>query len=104
MKSPYRPASTPRAIQHYSSPVLQSASLYTNKPCPITTPILQPLCSPVATDSHLVELYSDLGMAGEIPDDAVHSVCDPELPDAGVVWDGVVEKSGEWLDQARGAM
>jgi len=43
-------------------------------------------------------------MAGEISDDIMHSVCDPELPDAGEVWDGVVEKSGEWLDQARGAM
>ena len=27
-----------------------------------------------------------------------HSVCDPELPDAGEVWDGVVEKSGEWWE------
>ena len=32
------------------------------------------------------------------------SVCDPELPDAGEIWGGVAEKSGEWLDQARGAM
>jgi hypothetical protein len=31
-------------------------------------------------------------------------VCDPELPDAGDVWGGVVEKSGVWLDQAREAM
>ena len=52
----------------------------------------------------LDQLYEDLGMAGEVPDDAMHSVCDPELPDAGEVWGGVVEKSGEWLDQARGAM
>lgn len=28
-------------------------------------------------------LYADLGMAGEVPDDALHSVCDPKLPDAG---------------------
>ena len=84
--------------------MLQSASLYTNKPCPITIPILQPLCSPVATDSHLVELYSELGMPDETPDDAMHSVCDPQLPDAGEVWGGVVEKSGEWMDQARAAM
>jgi hypothetical protein len=51
----------------------------------------------------LDELYTEMGMAGEVPDDAVHSVCDPELPDAGEVWDGVVERSGGWLDQARGA-
>lgn len=52
----------------------------------------------------LDQLYSDLGMADETPDDAMHSVCDPELPEAGEVWNGVVEKSGEWLDQARAAM
>ena len=46
----------------------------------------------------LNQLYLDLGMAEEVPDDAVHSVCDPELPDAGDVWGGVVDKSGEWLD------
>ena len=49
----------------------------------------------------LEELYSELGMAGETPDDVMHSVCNPELPKAGEVWAGVVEKSGEWLDQAR---
>ena len=52
----------------------------------------------------LDQLYSDLGIDSETPDDAMHSVCDPQLPDAGKVWDGVVEKSGEWLDQVRGAM
>jgi hypothetical protein len=40
----------------------------------------------------LNQLYLDLGMAEEVPDDAVHSVCDPELPDARQVWGGVVEK------------
>ena len=55
------------------------------------------------TVKDLDQLYSDLGMADETPDDAMHSVCDPQLPDAGEVWDGVVEKSGEWLEQARGA-
>jgi hypothetical protein len=33
-----------------------------------------------------------------------HGVCLPELPDDGKIWGGVVEKSGEWLDQARAAM
>ena len=56
------------------------------------------------TITDLDQLYSDLGMAGEVPDDAVHSVCDPELADAGEVWDGVVEKSGQWLELAREAM
>ena len=26
----------------------------------------------------------------------MHSVCDPELPDAGEVWDGVVEDVDQW--------
>jgi hypothetical protein len=56
------------------------------------------------TITELDQLYEDQGMAGEVPDDAMHAVCDPDLPDAGDVWDGVVEKSGEWLDQARAAM
>jgi hypothetical protein len=49
----------------------------------------------------LDRLSEDMGMADETTDDAMHSVCDPELPGAGDAWRGVVEKSGEWLDQAR---
>ena len=30
----------------------------------------------------LDQLYSDLGMADETPDDVMHSVCEPTLPDA----------------------
>ncbi len=41
----------------------------------------------------LDQLYSDMGMADEVSDDAMDSVCDPELPEAGEVWGGVVEKS-----------
>jgi len=44
----------------------------------------------------LDQLYLDMGMADEAPDDVMHSVCHPALPEAGRVWDGVVEKSGEW--------
>jgi hypothetical protein len=46
----------------------------------------------------LDQLYSDLGMADEVLDDVMHSVCDPELPDAGEVWGvwgKVVDKNGE---------
>jgi hypothetical protein len=56
------------------------------------------------TVQDLDQLYADLGMEGEVPDGAMDSVCDPELPDVGEIWGGVVEKSGEWLDQAREAM
>jgi hypothetical protein len=45
-----------------------------------------------------------MGMRDETPDDVMHSVCDPELPDAGKVWGGVVDRSGEWLEQARDAI
>jgi hypothetical protein len=55
------------------------------------------------TITDLDQLYAELGMADETPDDVMHSVCDPQLPDAGEVWDGVVEKSGEWLEQVRAA-
>ena len=49
-------------------------------------------------------LYSELRMADETPDDVMHSVCHPTMPDAGNVWGGVVEDVDEWLEQARGAM
>ena len=52
----------------------------------------------------LDQLYSDMGMADETPDDAMHSVCDPELPGAGEVWGEVLEQSGEWWEQVRDTM
>ena len=41
----------------------------------------------------LDELYSDMGMADEVPDDVLHSVCDPSLPYVGNFWDGTIKKS-----------
>jgi hypothetical protein len=52
----------------------------------------------------LDELYSELGMEHKTPDEVMHVICNPELPEPGQVWDGVVETSEEWLDQARAAM
>jgi hypothetical protein len=46
----------------------------------------------------LDQLYSDLGMADEVQGDAMHSVCDPELPDVGQVWGGVVERLDQWWE------
>jgi hypothetical protein len=40
------------------------------------------------TVKDLGQLYADLGIADEMPDDVMHSVCDPKLPDAGDVWGG----------------
>jgi len=48
------------------------------------------------TITDLDQLYSGLGMADETPDDAMHSVCDPELPDAGEVWGDIVENVDQW--------
>jgi len=44
----------------------------------------------------LDQLYLDLEMSDEIPDDAIHAACYPQIPDATEVWAGVVEKSGQW--------
>jgi hypothetical protein len=50
----------------------------------------------------LDQLYADLGMAEEVPDDAMHSVCDPELLDAGEVWGGAVENvASGWIRPGR---
>ena len=38
------------------------------------------------TVRELDQLYADWGMADEMPEDAMHSVYDPELPDAVEVW------------------
>ena len=43
-----------------------------------------------ATARGLDQLYSDLGMSDETPDDVMHRVCDSELPDSGEIWGGVV--------------
>jgi hypothetical protein len=37
-------------------------------------------------------------MDDEAPDDVMHSVCQPELPDAGEVWGVVVEDVDQWID------
>ena len=52
----------------------------------------------------LDELYSNLGMGNETSDDAMHGVCNPQLPSANEVWQGVVDKSGEWLDELRNSI
>ena len=42
----------------------------------------------------LDQLYGELGMEEEATDDAMHSVCDPELPKPGHIRDWVIEKRG----------
>ncbi len=62
------------------------------------------LYSACETVRNLDQLYADLGMADEAPDGAMHSVCYPELPDAGDVWGGVVESMGQWWESLVGAV
>jgi hypothetical protein len=50
------------------------------------------------TIEDLDQLYSDLGMADETPEDVMHSVCDPQLPVPGQVWDGVVDTVDVWWE------
>jgi hypothetical protein len=46
----------------------------------------------------LDQLYGELGMAEDVPDDVVHSVCDPGLPDAGEVWGELSKDLGSgWI-------
>jgi hypothetical protein len=52
----------------------------------------------------LDQLYLDLGMDDETTEDAMHSICDPELPDAGEVWGGVVENMDQWWESLVGAV
>jgi hypothetical protein len=47
----------------------------------------------------LDELYSELGMADETPDDVMHSVCDPQLPEPGQIWGGVVDRVDQWWEE-----
>ena len=50
------------------------------------------------------QLYVELGMTDVTQEDSMHSVCDPELPDAGQVWGGVVEDVDQWRESLVGAV
>jgi hypothetical protein len=47
----------------------------------------------------LDELYADMGIEDEAPDDVMYSVCDPLLPEPGQVWDGVVDQVDQWWEE-----
>jgi hypothetical protein len=38
------------------------------------------------------------------PDDVMHSICDPELPNAGEVWRGFVENMDQWWESLKGTV
>lgn len=50
------------------------------------------------TLNDLDTLYTELGMAQATPKDTLHSVCNPELPDAENVWEGVTNSSSGWWE------
>jgi hypothetical protein len=58
---------------------------------PDATDILSPACESLRD---LDQLYADMGMADEAPDDAIHTACNPELPDAGKSGAGLLRKAG----------
>jgi hypothetical protein len=49
----------------------------------------------------LDELYSDMGMSDVTPDDVMHSVCNPSLPDVGNLWTGTVKIGKNWLGKLK---
>jgi len=48
------------------------------------------------TLNDLDTLYRELGVAQPTSEDAVQSVCNPKLPDAQHVWEGVLESGNDW--------
>lgn len=56
------------------------------------------------TVTDLDQLYADLGINQATPDDVLHSVCDPQLPDAGRVWGGVVDQVDTWWEELKEAV
>ena len=63
--------------------------------------VLCPGGPPYPCPGQCAHQYSAMGMTDETPDDVMHSVCYPTMPKAGKIWDGVVEKPGEWSSKAR---
>ena len=56
------------------------------------------------TLNDLDTLYTELGVAQATPEDTLHSVCNPQLPDAGSVWENVLENSNSWWNALQNGM
>jgi hypothetical protein len=52
----------------------------------------------------LDELYADMGIEDETPDDVLRSVCNPTLPGAGDVQGGSVDQADQWWEELVGAV
>lgn len=51
----------------------------------------------------LDQMYAEMGMKSEIPDDVLRTVCDPPLPDNDYIWEQVLQKSSDWMGSISGA-
>jgi hypothetical protein len=56
------------------------------------------------TLNDLDTLYSDLGVTQTTPDDTLHSVCNPKLPDAQQVWRDIADNSSGWWDAIQNSL
>jgi hypothetical protein len=56
------------------------------------------------TIGDLDQLYLDLGMGDETPDDVMHDVCDPKLPETEDIWSDVANNADQWWASLRTAM
>jgi len=52
----------------------------------------------------LDQMYAEMGMKSEIPDDVLRTVCDPPLPDGDAIWEEVRQKSSEWMGSIGAAL
>jgi hypothetical protein len=50
------------------------------------------------TIKDLDELYSELGVVEDLPDESVHAVCNPNLPDPSQVWADVMGSIDQWRE------
>lgn len=50
------------------------------------------------TVTDLDQLYAELGIDNGTPNDVMHSVCDPTLPEPAHVWDEVLKQVDSWWD------
>ncbi len=56
------------------------------------------------TVSDLNQLYAELGLEEEVPDDVLNTTCNPPLPDPDQVWSDVTGRIDQWWEELMGAV
>ncbi|MEP4486029.1 MAG: hypothetical protein ABJ013_10405 [Halioglobus sp.] len=56
------------------------------------------------TLNELDKLYDELGITQTTSEDTLKSVCNPELPDAQHIWEGIMHNSSGWWDAMQSSM